>query len=147
MPQHASTKGVYQMSESRENELKTGSQHKCENTDGKPIVFAAGLSDEELADYLENLAIQIRARLRMKSMPEQHRREAEELEAKVTALNESIDSAVCRQNPDAIHHHDGVEKGMIVYQGDMKNATIVALLKGEDSLAPVSVDMILQDGC
>ena len=94
------------MTETRDIELNTGTRHKCENSDAsKPMVFAADLSDEELAEFLENLAIKIRARLRSKSRPDFFRKEAEKAESEITELNNSIDSTVCRKNQDPTQNY------------------------------------------
>lgn len=91
------------MTEIRDIELNTGTHHKCEISGGEqagtgiPMVFAAGLNDEELADFLDSLVMKLRARLKASSEPGHYREATERAEAKLIELNKIIEPVVCRQ--------------------------------------------------
>jgi len=91
------------MKEIRDIELNTGTRHKCEISGGQqagtgtPMVFAAGLSDEELISFLDDVAANLTARKRMGGLLKSLREQVVETEGNLTSTNEFINSVVHRQ--------------------------------------------------
>lgn len=62
----------------------------------EPFVYAGNLSDTQLIEFLEKLAVDLKIRSAKHGEPERLRERAEELDKEIADRNEVIDSVVVR---------------------------------------------------
>lgn len=94
-------------------------KYDTKKTGNTPVIYPGSLTDEELINFLEELAVDLKSRSRLIGKPEQLREEANIAEEKLTTMNDAIDLIVCRKiqaptqilESSDIHHEQNENRG------------------------------------